>query len=229
MIDYTYSYMIANAALMIAWGGFWWARPDIRREMFTMSIMFGVAGLFVEPIYMHDWWRPLTITGTKVGIEDFIFGAMVGGIAAVAYEVVYRKYLRGRIVARKQPQFDSHLFFGSLAFCGALFFGLFYFADFSSFTASVVALMVPTGMIWIRRNDLIVNSLVSGVLVVFFGFWWFWMAELVTPGWVEKYWLHENLSGVITMTAPLEDLIWGFLCGTFIGPLYEFWRGKRVI
>ncbi|HWO07775.1 MAG TPA: lycopene cyclase domain-containing protein [Candidatus Paceibacterota bacterium] len=203
-------------------------RADVRKEMLTMSGIFGVAGLFVQPVYLHDWWRPLTITGTSVGIEDFVFGATIGGISAVAYEVVYRKRLRPRKVSRKKARFDSELFFGSSLLCAALFFGLFYFASFTSFYASVAALILPTALIWWRRSDLIIDSLASGMLVVFFGLWWFWIAELFTPGWVENYWLLENLSGTILMTAPIEDLIWGFLCGLYIGPLYEFWQEQKI-
>ena len=105
-MDYTFSYMIANTALVLVWVSFYFARVDLRREMLTMSGIFGVMGLFVQPIYLHDWWRPLTMMGTSVGIEDFIFGATVGGIAAVAYEVMYRKQFRRRSVTKRESTLD---------------------------------------------------------------------------------------------------------------------------
>jgi hypothetical protein len=47
--------------------------------MLIMSLLFGIAGLLVEPVYAHDWWHPLNLTNTSVGIEDFLFGFVVGG------------------------------------------------------------------------------------------------------------------------------------------------------
>jgi len=227
-MDYTYSYLIADLALMLVWFAFFCIRADLRREMLIMSGLFGVAGLFVQPLYMTDWWQPLTITGTAIGIEDFIFGVAIGGISAVAYEVVYKKRFRRRKIAQTESVIDTYVFVGSVLLCAALFFGLFHFVELSSFISSIISLSVSILIMWSRRPDLIINSLASGILLVFFGFLWFWVPELITPGWVEKYWLHENLLGVMIMTAPLEDFIWGLFAGMFIGPLYEFWHEQKL-
>lgn len=227
-MDYTFSYLIADVALLTVWLIFFIARPDVRREMLTMSIFFGIAGLFVQPLYMHDWWRPLTFTNTAVGIEDFLFGAAVGGVAAVAYEIVYRKKLRPRRASKHQSYFDKRTLLIASALCALLFFGLFYAAGMSSFYASVAGLIAAITLMWIQRPDLIADSIASGVLLVFFGYVWFWVPEIVTPGWVATYWLHDNLFGVLVMTAPLEDFIWGLLVGMYIGPLYEFWNEKKL-
>ena len=76
---YKYSYLIADLTLLFVWIILFWHRKDVRREMLIVSIIFGFAGLLVEPIYFQDWWHPLTITGTKIGLEDFLFGFWVGG------------------------------------------------------------------------------------------------------------------------------------------------------
>lgn len=226
-MNYTFSYMIANAALVVVWLGLYMWRRDVRGEMQVMSMLFGVGGLFVEPIYLHDWWRPLTVTGTPVGVEDFIFGAVIGGISAVAYEVIFRMKIRPRHPANKERYHEEYLLFAPVFLCSTIFLGLF-FAGCTSFWASVPALLIPAVWILFHRPDLITNALVSGALMVFFGFWWFWAAEWLTPGWVAHYWLHQHLSGVIILTAPIEDLTWGFLAGLFIGPLYEFWHETKL-
>ena len=201
----------------------------MRTEMLTMSAIFGIAGLFVEPVYIRDWWQPLTIFGTSIGLEDFLFGALIGGISAVSYEVIFKRRLYPRKSrSRERTFYESYLFLGSIMLCGALFYATFL-AGFSSFISSLVALSIATLLIWFHREDLIVDSLASGFLLVFFGLSWFGIAECITPGWVEKYWLHANLSNVIILNAPLEDIVWGFLAGTYIGPLYEFWKEGKLV
>lgn len=227
-MDYTFSYLIADIALLVVWLVFFIARPDVRNQMLTMSVFFGLAGLFVQPLYMHDWWRPLTATNTAIGIEDFLFGAAIGGVAAVAYEIVYRKKFRPRRVNVRQSLLDKHILLIASGLCAVLFFGLFYAIGTSSFYASVTGLSSAIALMWIQRPDLIADSVASGILLVFFGYVWFWVPEIVTPGWVETYWLHDNLFGIFIMTAPLEDFIWGLLVGMYIGPLYEFWNEKKL-
>ena len=78
-MDYTYSYFIALVPLILIWISLYLVRIDTRKEMRIMSFVFGGSAFIVQPIYLLDWWRPLTITGTALGLEDFIFGACVGG------------------------------------------------------------------------------------------------------------------------------------------------------
>ena len=53
--------------------------------------------------------------------------------------------------------------------------------------------------------------------------------ELITPGVLAHLWYLNNLSGIIILGQPLEDLIWWFFAGAFIGPLYEYWQEAKLI
>ena len=50
----------------------------------------------------------------------------------------------------------------------------------------------------------------------------------IFPNIIEDWWKLENISGIIIFGAPIEELIWGFTWGFFIGPVYEFWRGIKL-
>jgi len=191
-----------------------------------LSVLFGFAGIFSEYIYTIDWWRPLTITGTRVGLEDFLFGFWAGGVSGIIYEEVFKRRLYLR--EKRKSSFLLH-FLCSMFSVGILFFGSFYILQLSSFYSSILAMGLTTLFIWILRKDLILDSLLTGIIVPLVGLLWFWIPEYFTPGWVENHWLFENLSGIVILKAPLEDLIWGFFAGTFIGPLYEFWQGARLV
>ena len=64
---------------------------DKKKRMLNISIIFGFVGIIMESFYIIDWWHPLTIFGTKVGVEDFIFGFTLAGISSAAYYVILKK------------------------------------------------------------------------------------------------------------------------------------------
>lgn len=224
--SFGYSYLIGDLTLLIIWGVLFWWRSDIRREMLAMSFLFGVAGLASQLVLRRDWWTPLTITNTPLGLEDFLFGACFGGIAAVAYEVFFKRKVKLRRFTRAS-HYDRYVLVSLVLASAALFLGL-TLARFSSFESACVALVAPALFMLYIRKDLIVDALVSGILAVCAQWMAFLVVEWVTPGWVAQFWLHDQLSGVVILYAPLEDIIWAFCAGLFIGPLYEFWKEGRL-
>lgn len=86
-MSYQYSYLIGDLILLAIWLVLFLWRKDTRKEMAIISLLFGFLGTVVTLIYLMDWWHPLTITGTRIGIEDFIFGFSTAGIAAVVYSL----------------------------------------------------------------------------------------------------------------------------------------------
>mgnify|MGYP007100182178 CR=1 FL=1 len=78
-----YGYLLGTLTLIIIWVIFYILRRDLRKEMVFMGLMIGVLS-FVSGYHWWtvDWWRPATITGTRVGIEDFLIGFGSGGIMA---------------------------------------------------------------------------------------------------------------------------------------------------
>ena len=224
---YKYSYLLANLSLFLVWLMLFLHRKDVRREMLLVSALFGIVGLFVEPIYIKDWWHPMTLTSTKVGIEDFLFGSLIGGAGAVMYEEIFKKKLYPRSL--KIVDYKSHFYaLISAVILSVIFFGGFMILKINSFYSSVFGFFIATMIIWYFRKDLIIDSLASGILVLLLGFLWFWLPHFLTPGWVKNYWYLQNLSGILILGAPLEDLIWGFFAGLYIGPLYEFWKGAKL-
>jgi len=229
MIGYQYSYLIGDLVLLIVWFILFFWRKDVRKEMLALSIIFGVLGLFVQFVYINDWWHPPTITNTKIGFEDFLLGFVTAGIASVIYEEIFKKRVRIIKYSKKKEEINNFNFILFLLVGVILFFGSFYLFKISSVHASIIAIGVPVFVIWLKRNDLIIDSLVSGLLLMIVSILAFVIPEIITPGIVKNYWFLDNLSGIIIFKAPLEDLIWFFLIGCYIGPLYEFWKKGRLV
>ncbi|MFH1325486.1 MAG: lycopene cyclase domain-containing protein [archaeon] len=225
MIGYQYTYLVISLLFFIFWSILFLKRKDTRKEMLIISLIFGVIGLFVEPIYITDWWKPLTITGTAVGIEDFLFGFAFGGVASVCYEVSFKERIK---IKRKNKKQNFNLFI-LLGIAGFLFFGSFYIFNFNTFYATLLAFIMPTLVIWLKRKDLIVNSLMSGAISLFISVIVYAVMEYLTPGWIDEFLLFQNIPKIIFLNMPLDDIIWFFLAGLWIGPLYEYWQEGKLI
>ncbi len=94
MVSYQYTYLIGDLILLVLWLVLFLYRKDTRKEMLILSLIFGVIGPFVELVHVLDWWKPLTITSTIPGIEDFLFGFGIGGVASVVYEHLFNKKVK---------------------------------------------------------------------------------------------------------------------------------------
>lgn len=192
----------------------------MRKEMLTMSIILSIGGVIAEYLWWtRDWWRPITVTGTRVGIEDFLLGFTNGGIAAVIYEVIYKKRLYGKI--------KPVAFMGSPALIFLVFtlISIFYWVfELTSFWATSIALFSVGIMIVLMRIDLLKNAIISGILVSVLFLPFYWLAEYLSPGVIEKSWMLERLSGIRVTGVPIEDIVFYFLVGFAIGPAYEFCR-----
>jgi len=222
MVGYTFSYLIGTLALLVIWVILFLQRKDTRKEILIISIVLGFVGLIVDPIYASDWWFPTLITNTIPGIESFLLGFAIGGITTAIYPILFKKKMK-----KENEKINlNFLFIGGLVI--ALFLAL-YFAGLNSFHAAIPAFLIPTIIIYIKRKDLIINSIVSAILLTIISLLFYLLPELITPGWISATWNFELISGIIILKAPLEDLIWIFMVGLLIGPFYEYWQESKLI
>ena len=229
MVNYQYTYFVGDLILLAVWLLLFLWRKDIRKEMLYLSPFFGIIGLLTEHYYIRDWWKPLTITGTPIGIEDFLFGFGIGGLAAVIYEEIFKKKARIRKVNKikeKQRNLNIGLLIGLMAL---IFVGTISILNFNTFEASLSALLIPTLIIYIKRKDLIIDSLATAVVITLLSILGYSILNLISPGFIEEFWLFQNIGKILVFRIPLEEIIWFFLIGAFIGPLYEYWKEGKLI
>lgn len=104
MIPYKYTYFVGTIIFFIPWLILYLWRKDIRKQMLQLSIWVAIGSLITAYFWWTiDWWRPETITGTRIGLEDLLLGFSNGGIAAVIYEEVFRKRLYRRVAWLTPP------------------------------------------------------------------------------------------------------------------------------
>lgn len=223
-IPLEYGYLLGNGVFLALWLIFFFVRKDIRREMLVMSCLIGFLSVVTAYYWWtQDWWHPQTITGTKVGVEDFLMGFASGGIMAVIYEVVFKKQLYKR--PKQQHRSGGLTVLFALAFFTSWFF---WGIGLTSFWASAVAMICSSLLLYYLRKDLFIDSVASGVLMLLLALPFYFSIIFFVPGWINATYNFDHLSGVLVAGIPIEELIFWFLAGLVFGPFYEYWKGEKL-
>ena len=219
-----YAYFTGSIISLIIWLILYLHRKDLRKEMIAMSILVAISGLFFEYLWWtHDWWRPLTITGTVIGIEDLLLGFTNGGIAAVLYEELFKK----RMYRYKSR--NHNLGIALLVISSYLIFAtIFYILELNSFIATTAIQIINGGILIFLRKDLVYDAFLTGFCLVIIAIPIFLLLEYLSPNFIENTWLWSNLTGIRFMKIPIEDLIFYFLTGFSIAPLYLYWKNEKL-
>lgn len=221
-----YAYLIGNLIFAAIWLILFWLRKDLRREMLILSF---IGGIFFPAalIYLPDYWYPehvVSINNWMLGIEDFLFAFFIGGIGAILYEVIFGK-THGLCECRKKD--PKKLIPIILVAIGALL-GLTLLFKLNSIYSNYLAFLIIFAYIVYFRKDLFWQAMLSGfsvgLLMFFFYQIWIWLY----PGIIEHWWKLQNISGILILGTPLEEIIWGFSWGLVGGTIYEFIRGVSL-
>ena len=172
--------------------------------------------------WTKDWWRPTTFTGTVVGIEDFVMGFTTGGIMSVIYDLIFNKGYKKTIL--KHTVYKAY-FVG--LFMASLTAWLFIMTGLTSFWASTISMFLVIVYIIFVRRDLFLDSLVSGVAMMFISVIFYFVIILLSSTWINNTYLH-GLSGFRIYSIPIEEFVFWFLAGMWVGPFYEFAFGKKL-
>lgn len=227
MLSDKYFYLVFTAAFFVIWLAIYAYRKDIRREMLLVSVLFGIGGVLSEFVHVQDWWRPLTITGTLLGLEDFFIGMFIGGIAAVIYEEVYKKKIKRK--PGKHPLFGLKILIFFIIGM-ALFYGGFYILNLHSFYSIILTATLLAGYMVLKRKDLLKDAIFTGILMVVIGTIVYLILFLIAPGYFQKFWYLEDVwFAKLLFGIPIAEYVWFFFAGAFIGPIYEFWQEGRLV
>lgn len=226
LIPYEYTYLFGDFVYFIPWMIFFLLRKDLRAKMMGLGIGFGINSLLLEPFTYHDWWRPLTITGTIPGIEDFLFGFFTTGVAAVAYQVFFNKKIMKPKTDQSKEKIKRLIFLLVTGYL--LFFTSIIILKLPSFYASMIAMTVVLAGILYQREDLTKTAVASAFLTLVIGFTLYWIINLFSPGWIDAFWLFTAVPRVMIFSLPIDDIIWFPMFGALVSVMYEYYEGASV-
>ncbi len=225
-MDYRYTYLLMGLLFTAVWLYLYWKRKDERRELLTLSSMFAVFGIAADFLYVKDWWQPESIIGVIPYTGEALITAFgIIGVGAVMPEYVFR--LKDGKAGRIFTKHELYALVISILVIAALFYGSFYLLGTNSLIATIFALIIPTVFMLRARPDLIRVALLNGFLLVAVAVGVYATLELITPGWVDAFYLFRNTPRILLAGVPIDDVIFYFCGGVFFGTFYEWWQGIR--
>lgn len=221
MLPIQYAYLFGIIILLIPWTILFWHRKDLRKEMIVMSLIAGVGSFFTAYFWTIDWWSPLTISGTRIGVEDFLLG-ISGGIAAVLYEEIFRKRLYKRDKLKHSKGLLEILIISSIIFLFA-----FYILNLSTSIACFLAMIFFIGIVGYLRKDIVISSIVNGFIFTAIVLPIYLVLILLFVDFINITYPYP-LSGISFLSIPIEELYFWFLFGILISLFYEYWMGLKL-
>ena len=225
-----YVWLVWSSAFLVPWLLLFLAFERHRRQMWWTSLLMAPFGL-TEPLFVPEYWNPPSLfelaQRTGFDIESIIFSFAIGGIGSVLYNIITRRRLEAL-----QPE-DRHQTRGrwhrwALAAPFALF-PLLYFLPWNVIYAAIAAMIAGAIAVAWCRPDLTPNSLAGGML--FLAIYTIFLLGLKwsAPGYIEKVWNLEALSGILIYGLPIEELLFGFAFGLVWTGMYEHFTSKRGV
>ncbi len=227
-----YAWLIWSLILLVVWITVYFSlkQKESKKEMIIVSLWTSLLGL-TEPLFVPAYWNPPSLFNlaqkTGFDIESLIFAFGIGGIAVVIYERIFR-------VAHKQmteherylPRHQYHLL--ALLSAPIIFFFLLFAASFNPIYSAIIAMVAGGFFTWYCRPDLKKKMFMSAF--IFLGVYFVFFFTLITmyPGYIEQVWNLKDISGILIIGIPLEELLFAISFGFLWSSIYEHFTWRKI-
>jgi hypothetical protein len=212
-------YLLLSLFLLGIWGILFLLRSDLRQKLWIMSFIGAVVGPLSERLYFRDYWRP-PLTLPPLPLEDALFGFAIAGIAATIFDVVAQTSER----VMEAPQRGL-----TVGMVPSLPFVLLVFTvilGVNSVLVSTAAFLALSLLIAALRPDLLLPSLLSGLLCILIIAPLYAILLGIAPIYLERVWLLAGTPwGRTVFGIPATELLWYFSWGCLGSVIYPFAKG----
>jgi len=192
--------------------------------MALISIIVTPAGT-TDLIFIPNYWNPDTLFGFVPGIESFILAFALAGVASSLYKFIFNLH---QVNSKKKPL--------SAAWYPVALFSVITIATlFLSITGSILIYLwfilsqITAIYFYILRKDLGKHILFGGVTFAIFYISFFLILDrTVFLNFIEDNWVLKNLSGIMFLTIPFEEVIYAFSLGFVVTCFYEVLKGLSL-
>lgn len=226
--NYHYAYITGATLFAIPWLAIFLFRPDLRREMLTMSLVNSLYG-FTEHLYYGEYWHPVLVfklPGLNAGLDSIYLMFIYGGLGAAIYKFVFHK----KVTKADNLTFKSGarvVIFVSL--CEFMIFGILKITtSMNVIYPSIIACFFTGICFMLYRRDLALSSLISMLLFASLSLLTLAFFTLLFPGIIDVWWSHA-LSGIRLWGVPIEEVFWHAGIGLFGACIYEVWHGYKIV
>ncbi len=224
-----YVWLLWSSAFLIPWGLVYWYFPEQRRAMFWASIFTTPFGL-TEPLFVPEYWMPPSLFNlaetTGFDIESLIFCFGIGGIASVSYNLLSQK--TPQVVDACTRHHELHRHHYKALFAPFVVFLLFYFFPWNPIYPSILAMFAGAWATILCRPDLKRKTWIGGLLFLIYYAIFLAGLEWTAPGYIERVWNMEVLSGITVWFMPIEELLFAIGFGMYWSGVYEHFTWKKM-
>jgi len=181
-----------------------------------------------EPLFVPEYWSPpslfdLAMT-TGFDIESLIFCFGIGGLGAVLYNLITAQVPRSVSPEEKSHPLHRHHYKALMA--PFIAFPLFYFFPWNPIYPSIIAMIIGAIANTLCRPDLKSKTWIGGLLFLIYYSVFLAGLEWSAPGYIERVWNMDALSGISVFFMPLEELLFAISFGMYWSGVYEHitWR-----
>lgn len=222
--NYHYAYLFGVLLFGAAWVACYVIgknyRPEIRWGTLIAAPMALTSVLFVP-----QYWTPPSLFDLdirfRVGIEDFLWAASVGGIASVIGEIV----LKERVLAIRKARRKRH--YAPFVVIVALFVALELWHPNKTIYNTMIAFAVGAVVMAFLRVDLVPSMLVGAGNFTLLYFILFLCLLAFYPRFIQFYYNVPNLLGFYVFGVPIEELLFAASGGAIWSVAYEYLQGYR--
>jgi len=223
--NYHYSYLVGVLIFGTAWLACYLLGKKYRAEIRWGTLISAPMAL-TSILFVPQYWTPPSLFDLdqkiRVGIEDFLWAAAVGGIASVVAEILLKERLSViRKAARKRH-------FAPFAVVVVVFLALEFWHPGKTIYNTIIAFAIGAVVIAVLRSDLIPTMLIGALSFTALYFVLFLLVLLLYPDFVKRYYTLSHLLGIYVRGVPIEELLFAGTGGAVWSVAYEYVQGYRL-
>jgi Lycopene cyclase len=223
--NYHYSYLVGVLIFWVAW-----ILCSIFGKNYRAEIRWGT--LIAAPmaltslLFVPQYWSPPSLFNLdqriRVGIEDFLWAAAVGGIASVVGELL----LKEKLAALRRLPRERH--YAPFAVMVVIFVALELWHPNKTIYNTIAAFAAGAVVIAFLRSDLVPLMLISAMSFTALYFFLFLCLLYLYPEFVDRFYNVPNLLGIYVLGVPIEELLFAATGGAIWSVAYEYVQGYRL-
>jgi len=225
MQKYHYSYLVGVLIFGAAWLACYLIGKSYRAEIRWGTLISAPMAL-TSILFVPQYWSPPSLFDLdqriRVGIEDVLWAAAVGGIASVVAEIL----LKERLSALRKGVRKRHL--APFVVVVVVFIVLELWHPGKTIYNTIIAFAIGAVVIAVLRSDLIPTMLIGALSFALLYFALFLVFLFLYPGFIQRYYNIPNLLGIYVHGVPIEELLFAGTGGAVWSVAYEYVQGYRL-
>lgn len=223
--SYHYSYLVGVVIFWVAWIGCFVLGKTYRSEIRWGTLIASPMAL-TSLLFVPQYWTPPSLFDLdqriRVGIEDLLWAAAVGGIAAVVGEI----FLREKLASIRKSRHKRH--YAPFVLLVGVFVALEVWHPHKTMDNTIISFAVGALILGYLRRDLIPLMLTGATTFTVLYFVLFLWVLALYPEFVRRYYNLPNLLGIFIHGVPIEELLFAATGGAIWSVAYEYVFGYRL-